>query len=89
MAQGLISKSELAILRAIDAAPNKVLDWAETRKAAGLTIVGHRRVMHSMMDRRLIAPSEEPATYRWPTITFKGMKTLAAEIDPWAEQVSA
>lgn len=79
MATYPLTKSELAILRAIDAANDKVLDWAETRRAAGLTIVGHRRVMHSMMDRSLIAPSDMPATYRWPTLTFKGLQALKAQ----------
>lgn len=73
-----LTASELKILRALDAAPDKVLGWAETRKAAGLTIVGHRRVMYGMMDRLLIAPSELPATYQWPTLTFKGMRALQA-----------
>jgi hypothetical protein len=74
-----LTESELAILKAIDAAPDKVLGWNECREAAGLTTRGGRTVLNRMMDMRLICPSELPATYRWPTITFKGMQLLEAE----------
>jgi hypothetical protein len=72
-----LTASELAVLRAIDATPDKVMDWSECRRAAGLTPRGARVVMHRMMDNRLIGASEAPATYRWPALTFKGMQALA------------
>lgn len=73
-----LTKSELAILRAIDAAPGKTLDWHDCRKAANLTVRGSRAVLNRMFDTRLIGRSELPDTFRQPTLTFKGQQYLEA-----------
>lgn len=70
------TKSELAIMNAIDATPNKVLGWTECRQAANLTIRGGRTVVNRLLDYGVIARSEHPDTYRELTLTFKGMRWL-------------
>ena len=75
-----ITASEMRVLRALDAAPDKIADASELRRSANLTLRGFRTVAWRMEDRRLIGRSQN----RNYTLTFAGMMALKE-----AAQVSA
>ena len=66
-----VSRATLRGLRALDAAPDKTLNYDVFRRALQVTPRGFHTVLYRMTDRRLIA-----VEFNQVMLTFKGMTTL-------------
>lgn len=74
MPQTNLTKSELSILTALSRGEGSSASFNTLRIASGLTIIGFRRVLHSMEDRSLLYRNELPGFGF--TLTFKGAKAI-------------
>jgi len=76
--QAELTKSELAILKALDATSDKIAEPHDLQIVSGLTQRGFWIVLHRMEDNALLARLEGWGMHF--TITFKGMQVLKAAL---------
>jgi DNA-binding MarR family transcriptional regulator len=70
-----LTKSELSILKSLDAAPEKVADFQTIRRQVGLSQRGFRTVVNRLEDANFIGR----AGFCELTLTFKAIRTLREE----------
>lgn len=77
MAQSALTRSQASILKALNAAPDKVLSFRDVRDATGLTFRGLRIVLHRLEDLNMLSRCDGHGSDF--TLTFGGMRALKAE----------
>jgi predicted transcriptional regulator of viral defense system len=73
-----LTRSQLNILKALDAAQAKTLSFRDTSEASGLTFRGLRIVLHRLEDQNMLARCDQHGLDF--TLTFGGMRALKAEL---------